>query len=65
MVRLAQTLNDSSPQNSMAETGRVETLGGGRPCRITGEGLSPARSGQLPLHFPCVSLPIAYVEAMT
>jgi len=25
--------------------GRVETLGGGRPCRITGEGLSPARSG--------------------
>jgi len=26
----------------MAAPGRVETLGGGRPCRITGEGLSPA-----------------------
>lgn len=39
-------LNDSFPESSTAATGRVETLGGGPSCRITGEGLSPARSGQ-------------------
>ena len=32
----------------VAALGRVETLGGGRFCRITGEGLSPAMSCQSP-----------------
>ena len=40
-----RTLNDVyHRKSSTATTGRVETLGRGRPCRITGEGLSPARS---------------------
>lgn len=40
-----RTLNDIyHRKSSTATTGRVETLGRGRPCRITGEGLSPAIS---------------------
>lgn len=42
-----RTLNDIyHRKSSTATTGRVETLGRGRPCRITGEGLSPASRGR-------------------
>lgn len=47
--RLARTLNDSFHRTPMTAPGRVETLGGGPSCRITGEGLSPATTGRWPL----------------
>lgn len=34
--------NDSFPGIPVTAVGRVETDGGRRPCRIIGEGLSPA-----------------------
>lgn len=43
---LCSTRNDGFARSSTTTMGRVETDGGRRPCRITGESLRPAMTGR-------------------